>query len=158
LAKEGKTKLTADLKAKAAKALSSDEELNTLGPQLRAIAPQLDRVCWTTVEEGKLVVRHCVQEPDLAKVVGGAGRKVDVRLTKLASYADATEPTVNQNLTDVRGFDLQFMARAYASSVHIPVKIDGKPGTINFWSAEKNAFPPELVTLLGEVAQAMATP
>ena len=35
------------------------------------------------------------------------------------------------------------MARAYGSSLHIPVKIDGKAGTINFWSTENDAFPPE---------------
>ena len=156
LVAEGKVKLTDELKAQAAKSLSSDQELNTFGPQLRTIAPQLDRVCWTTVEDGKLIVRRCVQEPELAKVVGGAGRKVDVRITKLATYAEKTEPTVHQRLGDVRGFDLQFMARSYASSLHIPVKIDGQAGTINFWSAEKDAFPPELVSLLTEVAQAMA--
>jgi peroxiredoxin len=156
LAAEGKAKFTDELKAQAAKALSSDQELNTFGPQLRTIVPQLDRVCWTTVEDSKLVVRRCVQEPELARVVGGAGRKVDVRITKLSAYAEKTEPTVNQRLGEVRGIDLQFMARAYGSSLHIPVKKDGVAGTINFWSAESDAFPPELVALLTEVAQAMA--
>ena len=158
LAKEGKAKLDEALKAAAATALDSDRGLNEFGPQLRKIAPQLDRVCWTTVEGEKLVVRRCVQEPALEKQVGGAGRKVDLRLTKLATYAEAAEPVVHQRLADVRGFDLQFMARAYASSLHIPAKIDGQAGTINFWSAEKEAFPPELVSLLQEVAQAMAAP
>ena len=156
LAAEGKTKFTDELKAAAQKSLASDQELNAFGPQLRAIAPQLDRVCWTTVEGDKLVVRRCVQEPELAKVVGGAGRKVDLRLTKLATYAEKAGPTLHPQLGDVRGFDLKFMARAYASSLHIPVKKDGLAGTINFWSAESEAFPPELVALLTEVAQAMA--
>jgi hypothetical protein len=29
---------------------------------------------------------------------------------------------------------------------------------VDFWSAERDAFPPELVSLLREVAQAMAAP
>ena len=33
--------------------------------ELRKIAPQLDRLCWTTVEDGKLHIRRCVQEPEL---------------------------------------------------------------------------------------------
>ena len=37
----------------------------------------------------------------------------------------------------------------------IPVKIENRSGTLNFWSAEKDAFPPELVALLTEVAKAM---
>ncbi|HEX5104942.1 MAG TPA: thioredoxin family protein [Pirellulaceae bacterium] len=153
---EGKAKLNDELKALAAKSLESDQGLAAFGPQLRTIAPQLDRVCWTTIEDGKLVIRRCVQEPALEKIVGGAGRKVDLRLTKLATYAGETEPVVHQQLDAVRAFDLQFMSRAYASSLHIPVKIDGIAGTINFWSAEKDAFPPELVSLLQEAATAMA--
>ena len=85
-------------------------------------------------------------------------RKVDLRITKLSSYAEKTEPTVNPRLGEARGIDLQFMARAYGSSLHIPVKKEGLAGTINFWSTESDAFPPELVSLLSEVAQAMATP
>jgi hypothetical protein len=156
LAAEGKAKFTDELKVVAQKSLASDQEMTAFGPQLRTIVPQLDRVCWTTVEGEKLVVRRCVQEPALEKQVGGAGRKVDLRLTKLATYAEKTEPRLHPQLGDVRGFDLQFMARAYASSLHIPVKIDGVMGTINFWSTEKDAFPPELVSLLSEVAKAMA--
>ena len=34
------------------------------------------------------------------------------------------------------------MRELLGSSLHVPVTIDGKPGTVNFWSKEKNAFPP----------------
>ena len=155
LVKEGKATLSADLKQQAHSALTSDANLARFAPELRKIAPQLDRVCWTTVEDGKLVIRRCVQEASFDREVGGAGRKVDVRLSKLSTYADKTEPTVHQQLASVRGFDLLFMARAFGSSLHIPLKIDGQSGTLNFWSAEKDAFPPELVALLTEVAKSM---
>jgi len=157
LVKEGKVKLTDELKRQAHEALSSDERLNRFGPELRKLVPQLDRICWTTVEDGKLNIRRCEQEPSFEQLLSaaGAGRKVDVRLSKLSSYADKTEPTVNQQLATVRGLDLMLMARAFGSSLHIPVKIDGHSGTLNFWSAEKDAFPPELVTLLTELAKSM---
>ena len=41
------------------------------------------------------------------------------------------------------------------SSMHVPVEIDGLRGTINFWSAEAGAFPPEAVKLLEQVAHLM---
>jgi hypothetical protein len=47
------------------------------------------------------------------------------------------------------------MARAYKSSLHVPVEIDGVKGTLNFWSTEASAFPPSAVTLLEDVARAM---
>ena len=155
LVKEGKAALSDALKAQAKEALASDANLNKFGPELRKIAPQLDRLCWTTVEGDKLVIRRCVQEESFTQQVGGAGRKVDVRITKLATYADAAEPVVNQQLAAVRAIDMTFMARAFGSSLHIPVKIDGVSGTLNFWSAEKDAFPPELVALLTELARSM---
>jgi hypothetical protein len=47
------------------------------------------------------------------------------------------------------------MARAFKSSAHFPVEIDGLKGSLNFWSTEKDAFPPESVELLKEVVKAM---
>ncbi len=155
LHKAGKTALSDELKAQAREALASVGNLDKFGPELRKIAPQLDRLCWTTLEDGKLVIRRCVQEPELERQVGGAGRKIDMRLTKLSAYIEKGEPVVHQQLAAARGFDLQFMARALGSSLHLPVTIDGQAGTLNFWSTEKDAFPPEVVALLTEVAKAM---
>jgi len=156
LAKEGQHKRIEELRTAAAKALESEENLNQFGPQLRKIAPQLDRLCWTTIEGDKLHVRRCVQEPELEKIVGGAGRKVDLRITRLASLAERAESVIHADLNAERAIDLKFMARAYKSSLHIPVEIDGVKGTLNFWSTEANAFPPAAVTVLEDVARAMA--
>jgi hypothetical protein len=155
LAKDGKAKPNDDLKALAAVSLKSQEGLVRFGPQLQKIAPQLDRLCWTTLEDDKLHVRRCVQDPELDNTVGGAGRKVGVRVTRLASYATKSEPIVHQDLAAERAIDLQFMARAYKSSAHFPVEIDGLKGSLNFWSAEKGAFTPETVELLKEIVKAM---
>ncbi len=156
LAKDGKAKLSDELKSAAATALDSPENLNKFGPELRKIAPQLDRLCWTTIEDGKVHIRRCVQDPENEQMVGGAGRKVDVRITKLAGYTEKTEPVVNQNLAAERGIDLQFMSKVYKSSVHFPLEHEGFKGTINFWSMEKEAFPPEAVAALKEVVAAMS--
>jgi peroxiredoxin len=147
--------LDADLRALAEQALASDSNLTRCAPALRQLIPQLDRVCWTTVDAGKFNVRRCVQHPDYGKLVGGSGHKVDRRLTKVADYADASEPVVNCHLNQAKENDLKIMARIYRSSVHIPVTIHGHKGTVNFWSTEDDAFPPEAVNLLSKVVEAM---
>jgi hypothetical protein len=53
------------------------------------------------------------------------------------------------------GIDMKLMARGVASSLHVPVKLGDTAASINFWSTEKNAFPPEAVKLLEELAAAM---
>jgi peroxiredoxin len=145
-----------ELKALAAVALKSQQDLERLAPQLRKLAPQLDRLCWTAIEGDKLHIRMCVQDPELESAVGGAGRKVDVRITRLASYATKSEPIVHQDLAAEQAIDLKFMTRAYKSSAHFPVEIEGAKGSLNFWSAEKNAFGPEAMSLLAEVVKTIA--
>jgi peroxiredoxin len=156
LAKEGKAQATAELKGLARAALSSDEGFQRLVPELRKLAPQIDRLCWTTVEDGKVHIRRCVQPADLEQSVGGAGRRIDERITKLAGYADKPDAVVHQKLASERGIDLLYMARAYKSSLHVPVQFEGLKGTLNFWSIENEAFPPEAVSVLAEIAKATA--
>ena len=50
---------------------------------------------------------------------------------------------------------LTIVPHGVASSVHVPVKVDGATATINFWSTDQNAFPPEAVKLLEELARTM---
>ena len=145
-------KLTPELKSLAKDALNSDAKLIEFGVELRKTVPQLDRICWTTVEGDKLNIARVAQEPEIARTIGGSGRKINAALTAVATYATKTDPVVITNLANERGLDLQFMSRAYGSSVHIPTKIDDASGTLNFWSTESAAFPPEAVTILKEVA------
>jgi hypothetical protein len=44
------------------------------------------------------------------------------------------------------------MAKRLGSSMHVPVVINGKPATVNFWSREADAFPKPAVDFLTEVA------
>lgn len=147
------------LRELAAGALKSERDMDKFGPALRELVPQVDRVCWTSIEGNQLIVKQCVQEPELAAKVGGAGRKVAVKVSQVARDAEKSKPTVYPLLEKEKGLiriDLTHMAGSYGSSFHVPVKIGGRPGTINFWSTEKNGFPPEAAAVLEEVARAMA--
>ena len=50
------------------------------------------------------------------------------------------------------------MARVYGSSMHVPTQIGEAVGTLNFWSTESTAFPPEAVAVLKEVAELLKEP
>jgi len=154
-AKEGSAAPDSKLKNLAKTAFKSDKDLAQFSEALQAFAPQLDRVCWTTVEGGNLLVKKCVQDSAFEAEVGGAGKKVPARWMKLATYAESKEPILHQRLSTASGIDLQFMAKAYQSSYHLPIKKDGLAGSINFWSAENDAFPPELIKALGELVKGM---
>jgi hypothetical protein len=51
---------------------------------------------------------------------------------------------------------MTMMSKSLASSVHVPVILEGKPATLNFWSKETNAFPEETCVLLRAVTEAVA--
>jgi peroxiredoxin len=146
-------KLSPELRKLAKEALTSDAKLGEFGIELRKAVPQLDRICWTAIEDNMLHIKRVAQEQEARAAVGGSGRKIDASLTSVATYAQKTEPTVNEKLASARGLDLKFMGRFFGSSVHVSAKIEGATGTINFWSTESGAFPPEAVSLLKEAAE-----
>ena len=60
------------------------------------------------------------------------------------------------DLKKARGADMALVSKSLTSSVHVPVILEGKPATVNFWSKEEDAFPEETQTLLRAVAEAVA--
>jgi hypothetical protein len=146
-------KLSPELRKLAKEALTSDAKLGEFGIELRKAVPQLDRICWTAIEDNKLHIKRVAQEQEARAAVGGSGRKIDASLTSVATYAQKAEPVVNEKLASARGLDLKFMGRFFGSSVHVPAKIEGASGTLNFWSTESAAFPPEAVSLIKEAAE-----
>jgi peroxiredoxin len=142
--------VTTQLKSTTNKALQSKEHLETFALELRKTVPQLDRVCWTTFNDGKITIERCAQEAEYqtALPAATAGNVVNASLSKLSAYVKRDTPQVNADLASEKGFDLSYMAKKFKSSVHIPIQIEGKSGTLNFWSAEKDAFPKEAVQLL----------
>ena len=146
-------KLSPELKSLAKDALTSDEKLMAFGLELRKTVPQLDRVCWTAIEGDKLNIARVAQDPQITKAIGGSGRKISASITAINGYVKQKEPIVNKNLAEQKSLDLMFMARVYGSSVHVPTTIGDAIGTVNFWSTESSAFPPEAVELLKEAAE-----
>jgi peroxiredoxin len=157
-ARAGNVSLPEDLKTLATGALSSKEKLAAFGLELRRAVPQLDRICWTTASNDKMKIEIVAQERATQQAIpaGNAGREIDLRLSKLGELAKSEEAKVYDALSKETPFDLKYMASAFESSVHVPRQLADKPGTINFWSREDNAFPPEAVELLKQAAELLS--
>jgi hypothetical protein len=135
-------------------AVTSDEKMTQLLLELRKIAPQLDRMGVTIVQDdGQVHIARVAQEFRLGKIVGGAGATLPARLWSLPRYAKGKETVVHDNIAKLRSAEFRFMSSALGASMHVPATFDGKPATVNFWSAENDAFPPQAVALFEEVAK-----
>ncbi|HUG68456.1 MAG TPA: redoxin domain-containing protein [Pirellulaceae bacterium] len=132
-------------------ALESDESLKRLGAELLKTVPQVDRVDWIAVEGNTLHVRRVVQSGGAGQ--GASGLKVPAARLRLAEYAESDEIVVHPKTSDVEAPDFKLLGRLFASSMHVPVEIDGVPGVISFWSTELDAFPPEAVGILEPLAK-----
>lgn len=151
--KAGKRTLDTRIAELATGAAESDAQFRKLGLELRSQFPQVDRMCLTSVDGGNLAVERVIQEPRLRLIVGGAGIKVSAKGTALADAAKADTTLVNSDLDKADGLDLKLMARGVSSSVHVPITFEGRPATLNFWSTDTDAFPPEAVKLLEALAK-----
>ncbi len=155
LAKEGRGVIRDELRTLASEATGGQEQMNAFGLKLREIAPQLDRVCITTIHDGKMTIETVAQEDASRRVVGGVGVEVDAAGMAMTEYAASGKTQVNDDLARLKAGDMRYMARRFGSSMHVPVKYKDKPATVNFWSMETAAFPPEAVKLLEEIAEAL---
>jgi peroxiredoxin len=152
----GQTEVDARLLKLAAGATESNVKFIALGTALRSQFPQLDRMCLTALDGETLEVKRVVQEPRLRLSLGAAGIKVAAKESEVATIAAGAKSVMHADLDKATAPDLKLMSRGVASSLHVPVKLEGAAATINFWSTDKDAFPPEAVKLLEELAQAMA--
>lgn len=150
--------------------LAIDDQLTTLLPrslqdektfeliafQLFDLVPQLDRICVTAVEKGRLRLKFIQQRHGLQSSFKSKSTRVRAEGQSLADYAVGDEVVVNQSLADTKGSVMLQMARKdIRSSMHVPIELKGARATINFWSAEQAAFPSEAVKLLEQVARLM---
>ncbi|MEO8493484.1 MAG: redoxin domain-containing protein [Planctomycetota bacterium] len=146
----GATELPSRVKQLASAALASDDALRQLGAEVLKVVPQVDRIDWIALEGQMLHVR-CVAQ------ASGAGRssglKVPAALLRLAEYAQRDKTVVHAKTSEVNTPDFKLLGRLFASSMHVPVKIDGVPGVVSFWSTELDAFPPEAVGILERLAK-----
>ena len=137
----------------ACQALASDDSLRAFAIQLRKLVPQLDRVDWMTVEGGTLEIRAVSQS--VAANRTGTGLKVPANKLRIAEYAAADEVVVNSDITSINTPDFKLLSRFFASSMHVPVRVDGVSGVISFWSTEADAFPSAAVAFLEDGAKAL---
>ncbi len=151
-------KLDDEFKAQAQVALTSDKSFDRFTWQLMELVPQLDRVCVTAIENGRLRLQSINERPGVRTSLTSRSTVVRTKGQSLAEYAEGDKTVVNQDMSDTHGSIMAGMShKDIRSSMHVPVVIDGKRATINFWSAEAGAFPPEAVQLLEEVARQMTS-
>lgn len=155
LAKNGSIKLSDRVRELGPKSLASNDALAEFALELQKTLPQLDRVCWTTVADGRLEVRLAAQEKHLLRSLGGRGVTIPAAGLALSKHAEGETTVTHENLGNCKEYDLKFMSRGLGSSLHVPVKIGGVSGTLNFWSTERAAFPDPAAALLEEAAKLM---
>ena len=143
------------LQRTARRSLESQLNMITFGLQLKSWGPQLDRACLTVIDGSDLRVERVVQTAEVARSVGTEGVKVKADGKAITTIAGQKKPVVIEDLGARREGDLTHMAQAFGSSLHIPITWQGKPATVNFWSAEGKAFPPEAVKQLEQIARWM---
>ena len=143
--------LGAELKRAARESLKSRENMERFGLQLRQLFPQIDRVCWTSVSGGKLTVRRVAQIDTFQTACQAEGVSTDADGCQLFEISSSDQPVALGNLKTVVAPDIEFMNSVANSSFHIPIRVGNKPGTINFWSAENEAFPAPVQQLLIEL-------
>ncbi len=157
LAQADTTKLDDNLKAMARAALTNDKTFERFAWQLFELVPQLDRVCVTAVENDKLRLKMLQERLGLKTSLRSRSTVVKITGQSLAEYALGGQTVVNQEMSGTKGSVMTNMAtKDIRSSMHVPLEIGGLRCTINFWSAEAGAFPPEAVKLLEQVARLMA--
>lgn len=145
------------LKALARGALESDKNFEVFALQLMEIVPQIDRVCVTGVDHGKLRLKLMQQRLGVRSSMHSRATVVKAEGQSLAAYAEGKQPVVNQDMSGTKGSIMAGMAnKDIRSSMHVPVEIDGVPCTVNFWSAEAGAFPPEAAKLLEQLVRLMS--
>ncbi len=152
------------------KALSSDEDFDRWWDAVAQLMPQVDRVDVSLADGPNFRYLHIAQGEELPSSMKGMKELPKQMaamgpLLGLYRYAKKGEVVVNNDPTKAQGMEMKFLTKLLPSSVHIPIKINGKPGTVNFWSLDGSAFSPEAVDLakqlvatlrseMGEVASA----
>jgi peroxiredoxin len=152
----GAKELDKKLSDLALKATESDANFRALGLELRTQFPQVDRMCLVVLNDLKTIeVKYVIQEPRLARIVGGAGIKFTAAGTGMVDSIQTNSPTLRTDLSKDTRTDMQHMAKAYSSSIHFPVMLGEQPAAISFWSTETDAFPKGSFKLLEELTKKM---
>jgi peroxiredoxin len=135
-------------------ALADDKTFELVSYQLFDLIPQLDRICVTTIKNDRIRLVQIQERLGLQTSFRSKSTLIRTKGQSLADYALGDKTVVNPSLAGTSGSVMAGMSRKdVRSSMHVPVQVDGLPASVNFWSAEAAAFPPEAVTILEQVAR-----
>ncbi|HEV3083291.1 MAG TPA: hypothetical protein VGY66_26130, partial [Gemmataceae bacterium] len=149
--------LDPELQKLAEHALDSQETFDAFAAAVHKVLPKIDRVCVSIFASDRLRVVRASYPGEIATKVAESGYvSFPVRdLLELGQYGIINMFIKNRDLKKTaRGMDLKMISNSLASSVHVPIIYDARPGTMNFWSKEKDAFPNEANPLLRALAEA----
>jgi len=136
------------------RALAKEEEFRFFSYFLAQTVPQLDRVCITYVEEDKLRPLYVTEINEFETTLRSSATIIKADGQGLASAAAGDEVVVYNDLNQAPGSIMSRMVRkGIQSSLHVPVTINGIRSTVNFWSAEPDAFSKPAVDFLTEAAK-----
>lgn len=152
-------KFSDDLEFAARRTLSTDEDdakfFFFAAEKLREVLPQLDRVCISYVEDGKLRLFRVVEADEFRGVFRSPSTVVKAQGQPLAEFAATGEVRVLDSLDDQPGVLGQMARKGIRSSLHLPLEALGRRGTVNFWSTDAKAFPPEAVEVAKKLVELM---
>jgi hypothetical protein len=135
----------------------SPKNFELVGWQVLELVPQVDRMCVTCVDGDKLRLKMLQERLGLKTPFRSASTVVKAEGEALADYALGDKTVINDSLAAVKGPTMNKMARKdMRSSMHVPVQIDGQRCTVNFWSSEEGAFPPQAAQILEQIAHLVA--
>jgi hypothetical protein len=149
--------LAPELRSLAERALNSQDAFDAFACALHRTEPKIDRVCLTTYWNDKLKVEKAAYPGEVVPHIAETGFEQSGKFFALAHYALRGQVVSHPDLKKARGADMKMMSKSLASSLHVPVILEGKPATLNFWSKENGAFPDPTQALLRAVAEAVAS-
>jgi hypothetical protein len=153
--KEGPA-LDPELKSLAQTALDSQGSFDAFARALHKAQPHIDRVCLTTYWNGRLKVEKAAYPGEVVPHIAETGFEQLGKFFALAHYALRGQLVSHPDLKKARGADMTMISKSLASSVHVPLILEGRPATLNFWSKETGAFPEAAQALLRAVAEVVA--
>jgi hypothetical protein len=154
----GQVPKTHEFRKLAAGAASSNEAFAQFATAVMKAVPQVDRVCLTVVDGDFLEVQRNCNCRTMKQLDTLRGRRVEAQQLAVAGYALEKQQVAHQSIAELSSPDFQTMAKFFSSSMHVPVQISGRAATLNFWSREPQAFPPEAEQVLAPIARLTADP
>jgi len=145
------------LRVIAGKSLENDKNFELLMFQVMEMVPQIDRICITTVGDDKMRLKAVHERLGVKSSFRSTSTVVKAEGEPLAQYALGDKVVVNDKIVDVKSATMNKLARKdFRSSMHVPVKVGDQQATVNFWSTEEAAFPPQAVRVLEQIAKLIA--